>query len=70
MKHFLDSIKKGKYPITDILNVIAKKNCGKYVNLFIKGYANARGIEQSAKIIVNKLNCISTMKAKPQRIKT
>ena len=40
-----------------------KKSCGQYVNLFIKGYVNASGIEASAIIIVKKLKLIRTKKA-------
>ena len=37
-----------------------KKNCGQYVNLFIKGYVKASGIEQSANTIVSLLKLIKT----------
>ena len=41
-----------------------KKSCGQYVNLFIRGYVKASGIEPKAKVIVNKLKFSRTNKAK------
>ena len=38
------------------------------MNLFIKGYAKAKGIDPNAKKIVNLLNCNKTISATKQRI--
>ena len=52
------------------LKVMPKNNCGQYVNLFISGYVNARGIDPNANIIVILLKFNNTNRAQKHNIKT
>ena len=47
-----------------------KNNCGQYVNLFISGYVNARGIDPNANKIVILLKFNNTNRAQKHNIKT